>query len=440
MTRRTVGFVLACVVVVALIGAFFAARSSRHKALLSALPPIPLDRFNPSARILVSRTLQALEKEPLRADLWGEMGYVLSANGIFTEPGPCFLRAEELEPSNHRWPHLYAVVTQANDRPATIAALKRSLKARPNVVPTLAMLAEFYLDDGLDAEADALLRPIVSDKTNDARLLWLMARIEANAGAPARALEMAKRAAAIPPHRRKVHTLLAQLHQQTGNAAEARKETRLLELLPPAEEEPPWPDSLAEQIPKHSRHLGIVAIQARGLVESGDSAGAIRLLEDLAPEDRKTPTVQSVIAMAKGSLGDIDAAKAILDGVSAQDDLNVEYARGVLAQLQGKDAEAADHYLKVTKLQPTQEKVRSIDSVYLSLGRCLQSIRKEDDAAAAYEQALKLNPGNLEALIRLASLRLDKGRKADAAKLLEDAALIEPNHETIKELQKRATG
>jgi Flp pilus assembly protein TadD len=65
-------------------------------------------------------------------------------------------------------------------------------------------------------------------------------------------------------------------------------------------------------------------------------------------------------------------------------------------------------------------------------------LRRNDDAAKAFNQALSLNAGNLEAMIRLAELNIGKNRRSEAAKLLEDAALLEPHNERIKELQDRA--
>jgi tetratricopeptide (TPR) repeat protein len=438
MKRQTLGVVLALGVLGAVSAAFVAARSNRQKALLASLPPIDVSRFNPSARLLVEETLERLKAEPLRVDRWAEMGYALGANGVFTEPGPCFLRAEELDPTNHRWPHLYAVAVIKTDRAAAIAALKRAQKLQPNVIPTLGLLAEAYLEEGADAEADALLRPLVTEKTNDQRMLWLMARIEANAGAVDRALELARRAAAQPPHRRQVHTLLSQLYQRKGDTERARKQARLLELLPPSEEESPWPDPVAAQVYKYSRTVDFIASTARGLIGGGDYTEALRLLEELAPEDRDTPAIRAATAMAKAHLGEIKSAEELLDGSPDPNDPNVMFSRGVIALLQQKHAEAADVFLAIAQQHPEGARVRAVDGVHYNRAICLMTLKKEDEAIAAFEQTIKLNPGNYEALLRLADIYLQKNRKADAARLLADAALLEPNDERLEELQRRA--
>jgi len=440
MKRQAVGILLAVGLLAAATAAFVAARANRHKALLAALPPIPLDEFNRSAQILISQTLEQLKKEPLRADRWGELGYVLAANGVLTEPGPCFARAEELDPNDYRWPHLLGVTMIKRDRAVAIAAFKRTLKVQPNIIPTLGALAEMYLEDGSNAEADALLRPLITDKTTDPHLLWLMARIEADAESVDRALELAKRAATVPPHRRPVHTLLSQLYQRKGDAVDAHKEARLLELLPPAEEEAPWPDQIRSQVYKYSRMVDVVTGQARATISSGEHSEALRLLEELAPEDRNTPAVRAAMAMAKAHLGEFKAAEELLDGSPDPSDPNVVFSRGILALVQQKYADAADQFLKVSTLRKAHEGVRQLDGIQYNRAVCLLALKKDDEAISAFEAALKLNPGNYASLLKLADLYLQKNRKADAVRVLADAALLDPTDERVKELQKRAAG
>jgi cytochrome c-type biogenesis protein CcmH/NrfG len=203
MNRRTaVGLTLAACVVAGATAAILVAKRVRTGNLLASLPTISLEQFNSSARGLVSKAVEDVKLQPTRADRWGELGYVLAGNRAFAAAAQCFARAEELDPSNFRWPHLYAFCVKTTDRPAAVAALKRALEVQPNIVPTLGMLAEAYLEDGADKEADALLRPLVTDKTTEPRLLFAMARIEANAGAIDRGGRRSTSAGRIPSLRR----------------------------------------------------------------------------------------------------------------------------------------------------------------------------------------------------------------------------------------------
>jgi tetratricopeptide (TPR) repeat protein len=438
MNRQLFGVLSAGAVIAVVAAGFVVARSSRQNALLAPLSTISLDQFQPSARKVVSEMIDNVREQPLRADRWGELGYALAGNGANQEATTCFARAEELEPDNYRWPHLVAHLSIKADRPAAIAALKRATKINPNIVPTIGMLAGAYLEDGADKEADALLRPRVTDKTNDQRLLFEMARIEANAGAVEKAIALAERAASAPPRRREIHHLLAQLYQRKGDDAAARRQTRLLELLPPSDEHSNWPDAIAFQLVKYARGIDAMAFQARQLVAQGRSQDAVQLLEQMAPEEKASPSCAASLAIAKAHLEQFKEAEQILNAVEAKDDPNILFAFGIVASLQGRYAEAADHYRRLAASATSGARSKFADGAFVNQGLCFLALKKEDDAMKAFEKALKPNPGNVEAIERLAALYLKKNRKADAARILEDAALLEPNDETIKELQKEA--
>jgi tetratricopeptide (TPR) repeat protein len=440
MTRSRLGIVMALGATCLLAAAFVAARASRQRQLLSMMPDIPMERLNRSARKLLTQARERVEREPHRVDFWAELGYALAANGVHLNPGPCFARAEQLDPTNPRWPYLFAVAKIDTDRKLAVAALKRSLQLRPNAVAPLATLAEALLDDGALAEADALLRPVVTGKTNEPRLLLLMAQVEANAEATDRALMFAERAAAYPPPRRKLHQLLAQLYHRKGEAAKARKMARLLELLPPAEHEPPWPDEIAATAERYSRGTEVVADQARTLVSSGNFEEAIRVLDLLEKEDQRAPSVMAARAMAKAHMGDVKGAEEIFVALAAEREPNVAFAKGVVASLQKKFAEAHDAYFEAASLVPAGSGFRFVDGAHVNRGLCLLELKRNDEAAKAFNQALSLNPANVEAMIRLAEWHLGKNQRNEAAVLSEDAALLEPHNERIKELRNRAVG
>jgi len=58
---------------------------------------------------------------------------------------------------------------------------------------------------------------------------------------------------------------------------------------------------------------------------------------------------------------------------------------------------------------------------YMTLGKSRFNLKQYDQAAAAFEKELQLNPGNGEALSLLARTRVAQGRQADAVALLQSA-------------------
>src|SRR4051812_19030499 len=145
MKRQTVGVLLAFGVIAAAAAALVAARTSRHRSLTAALPEIKLDRFPAAAHPLIADLTAQVRKEPLRADRWGELGYALAGNEALPEAAACFARAEEIEPDNFRWPHLFADALLRTDRRVeAVAALKRAVNLMPNSATTVGLLAEAY--------------------------------------------------------------------------------------------------------------------------------------------------------------------------------------------------------------------------------------------------------------------------------------------------------
>jgi tetratricopeptide (TPR) repeat protein len=263
-----------------------------------------------------------------------------------------------------------------------------------------------------------------------------MASVEAHAGANERALALAERAASIPPHHREIHMLLSQLYRRKGDAARTAQEARLLELLPPSQETP-WSDTIAAQIGLYSRKVNQVAAQVRSLVGSGDFDNAVRMLDRLAPEDRASPVAKTALALAKARMGNAKEAEELLAALPG-DEPNALFARAMVAMLQEKYAEAAERFAKMTNGPIAPEGLRAIDALDFNRGVCLERLGKIDESIAAFEKTLKINPGNLGAILHLCELYLKKDRKADARRLLADAELLAPDDATIKDLQRRA--
>ena len=104
-----------------------------------------------------------------------------------------------------------------------------------------------------------------------------------------------------------------------------------------------------------------------------------------------------------------------------------------------KFTDAVDILGRITAVRKDEKRAQMMDGAHLFRGICLQQLKKNDDAQKEYEAALKIHPGNLDAILRLADLYLTKNRKDDAKRVLADAALLEPKNERVKELQQRAS-
>ena len=96
------------------------------------------------------------------AESFGSLGMLLLAAEHFDEAQACFSNAEQLQPSDARWPYYRGQVHWGRGEAGLAAtALDRALQLQPNDVPTLIWLGEARLAEGrLDAAADALQRAL----------------------------------------------------------------------------------------------------------------------------------------------------------------------------------------------------------------------------------------------------------------------------------------
>jgi len=131
--------------------------------------------------------------------------------------------------------------------------------------------------------------------------------------------------------------------------------------------------------------------------------------------------------------GDLSAAHAALDRLEwVRHDGPEDYRKvGNLALQQKRYGEAAGYY------QESLERHRSAET-YLAVARLARESGREDDAVAAWEHALALNPNQIDALYQLGSAWLRRGDPERAIELLEHAARVAPTDVTVAATLERA--
>ena len=90
--------------------------------------------------------------------------------------------------------------------------------------------------------------------------------------------------------------------------------------------------------------------------------------------------------------------------------------------------QATEHYKKITEIEPTDT------DAWLMLGRLYKMSQNSVESKKAYEQVLKADAGNIDALSGLAMVLADVGDTAKAAELLKQVAEKSPNLRTLTQL------
>jgi tetratricopeptide (TPR) repeat protein len=184
---------------------------------------------------------------------------------------------------------------------------------------------------------------------------------------------------------------------------------------------------------------------ALGLLAGSMLAAAPALAQyGSASQPAPAQTVQSDAKSAPSAQPKVskDAAKALGElqkAVNAKDTANIPALvtaaqakvktkddRFVLAQLQLKAAvDASDNAGMIAGLQAVVNSgfLTPAETVphYMNLGRLNYNAKANDQAAAAFEQVLKIDPKNLDATVLLAETRNNQGRPAEAVAMIQKA-------------------
>ena len=156
--------------------------------------------------------------------------------------------------------------------------------------------------------------------------------------------------------------------------------------------------------------------QAQGAPQAQDDAGKPKISNSA----RKEIVALQTAVNAKNAAAIPAAIAAAKAKAKSKDD---HYA---IAQLQLKAAVDANN--NAAMAVGLQEVLNSgfLDAsatlpLYLNLGKLHYNAKSYEPAAAAFEQALKLDPNNLEAIVLLAETRSSQGRNADAIGMIQKA-------------------
>ncbi len=109
-----------------------------------------------------------------------------------------------------------------------------------------------------------------------------------------------------------------------------------------------------------------------------------------------------------------------------RDNWIAENALGVLLTMQGRDAEAMEHYRAVVRIEPEYAKGR------FNLGLALARRERYEDAAAQFREALQLDPGYVKAEINLGLALTRLGRWVEAVEHYRLALELDPGNEDAR--------
>jgi tetratricopeptide (TPR) repeat protein len=435
---QKIGAILALLVVLLVAGGITVARRMRIQAYFEKLPVLSLDQGSAGYRKLLAEVKSRLEREPTKGSHWGELGYALHSNGETGKSAACFARAEELEPGNPAWPHLYALTQLSQDRAQAKSAFLRAISAhrvrfgRISDFSSVGALVEALIADGEFQEARKVLDDSKIPLGINAHRDFLEAHIRSELGDLDGAIQAAESSVKLAPRRADVHQMLAQLYGRKNDTKKAERERQILELLKTDGVRPPWPDQYRERASAYTRNIADSASYIQALSRLGRTGEAFTYVTSLPREEQQHPMIRAAHAMALTLEGDYSGAEAQLqqEGPSPEEEAIIAFARGTLALAQ-KDFEKAR-----SAFSETIAKSPKMDSAHFNRGLCHVRLNKLNEALADFEAAIQANPQNLDARLNSAKVLYDLDNKAEAKRRFEQLLLVFPQDDELKELVK----
>jgi superkiller protein 3 len=406
---------------------------SWHWATAPSPPAVSLGDADPAVAAIIEAARRDVWWNPHSATAWGRLGQLLRAHGYGPESNRCFDRAGQLDPTDPRWPYLLGIGLQSDDPETAIVHLERAAALCGNApdAPRLT-LAEIWTQQGRFDEADRQFREVLAVDPDNARAHLGLGRLACERGRPGDALVHLERSASSQLTQKAARALLAQAHQQLGDAtAAARERAQALDL--PAD--PPWPDPFQEEVIALMSGTQARLSRLQTLHRQGRIAEARELARQL---EQEYPDIYWLVE-GRGQLTRRDfaaAESALLKAVElAPGSVEAHFDLGTVRFAQRNYSGAADSFRKATELEP------DYGPAYLQLGRCLDALGNRPEALRACKAAVRCMPQQAEPRRELAALLARDGRTEEAVAQLRQVLQLQPGdpkaRELLDELSKR---
>lgn len=339
--------------------------------------------------------------------------------------------------------------TAAGDLAGAIETLEHTLELDPRQVDALDNIGDLYRRMGdVEHALDAYGR-YADANPNDGAIQVKIGAMLRGAGEHDRARAALERALALSPEDVAAMVELGRLDSDLGRFDHASEQLEhALEAGRSAEDRARALDALSDYYRSRGKAAKAVelleqSLEERKRFEAPYQLAVRRLVSvELYVDARKGERARAVFEEAKGALSPpfdtgVPAARAILaladgdvagakeaivelqtriEGRSVQlMDSQVAELKARTAELEDRQQDALEQYRSELRLDPLDRKV------HWRIGRCLRRLGQLDEAAAEIQKALAIVPSDARALLELALVRRDQGKREEALELLRRA-------------------
>ena len=393
---------------------------------LAAVPPAEKADFQ--------KARAAIAAKPGSDEAWGEYGMRLRAFGFHEEARTCFLRAEQLDRRDPRWPFFLARSPHSNNPEDSLRWLRRAVELCGNKPPAPRyFLAKALAEENNWAGAEKEIAALLAADPAFAPALLLQAQAELARANLTAAEALLEKCATDPRTRKAAAALRAQLRQRLGDAPGAKSAAQLAASLPA---DAAVADAFEERVLELRADALTLAEQGHRMLAARDFTNAARvaaMLEQNFPGAAETWLVAGRLRLLQGNPAAAEAA--LRKHLAIQPASTQGLFQLGLAQLSmNRFAAAAATFERAIRLKP------DFGPAWYNLGFARARSGKLREAIGPFRETIRHNPEHADAYLLLADIYLQLNEPREASNLVSQATLIQPGNPRLAVMRRKLGG
>lgn len=392
------------------------------------LPRVDLTEADGGVRQAVEQAMLEVRRQPRRGEAWGRLGMVLLAHDFLDAAAVCLQKAEQLDPTEPRWPY-HLVTTNPGDPSFVIDCLLRAAERADSTRAPRVRLAETLLEQERLDEAEAAFHRVLQTEPGCARARLGLARLLVRRGSLDQSIKYLAPLTRVAGCKKAARLLLAEVYARQGEAARAEQERSVAADLPA---DAPWPDPFSDEVKKLvvGKHARLA--QAMALLDQKRGQEALQLAHQI---DQDTPDLFWLLEARLRSKrrdyeGTVKAYRKAIELDQASPVPRLELASVLLSGDQTK--EAAVMLRQLLRHNPLH------GQALRALGECERRLGDHKQALEYLRLAATVMPGNAGVQRDLGAVLLAEGDLDGAVRHLGNASRLDPQDAKAKELLEQA--
>ncbi|MCP3916205.1 MAG: tetratricopeptide repeat protein [bacterium] len=389
-------------------------------------PVLPTDPegLEEEVRALVDEHLELVRKNPSDGAAHGELGLVYEGNKLWAEAADSYALAEELDPGDPLWTYHRAIAVREGGQTAAALALLHGAVALQQNAAAQFRLGSWLLEAGnLDGAEGAFDRARLLVPQQPEPLVGL-AEVHVARENFASARVFLEQAIEMDYDYRQAHYQLGLAYRGLGRMDDAQRELALGQNVDRRGFDKRFlRDAYAIRAEKHSYSYADRMAHATSLIQSGNNATAVEILEKLRADQPDDTNVLNNLASAYIEMGSFDRAVVHLKHILELDSsefaahLNLGYAYLGRKQLDL----ALSHADRAASLAP------EVGRVHLVRARVLVAMGAFPEARAALETSIRYDSREPRSLVTLGQICLQLEDLAAVIEHMTNAITLVPD-------------